>query len=256
MRIQGALKAGLAAAALLGAALLVAAPAPVAAMGVLPGQPLVQAPRVCAMGVVAINRRCRVVDFAKLGVIDHRVWYYAYYATHWADRHGRMDRGFPVIFYLQRPATLRLGLWVNDAPGLAGKWAFTPPPRPVLIRRPDATYLGLSLKAVKGPDDQRLFKLDKTHWRYVEILHLADAEQAKVDAAIPRDCQATNDALYDWSTLRLRTPLIDRNGGAPCGSVVSEIDPRLKGLFVVRSELIKPGAPLTPQVRDPNSPSR
>ena len=126
----------------------------------------------------------------------------------------------------------------------------------MLIRRPGATYLGLSLKAVKGPDDQRLFKLDKTHWRYVEILRLADAEQAKVDSAIPRDCQATNDALYDWATLRLRTPLIDRNGGLPCGTVVSEIDPREKGLFVGWSELIKTAPPLTPQVRDPNSPSR
>ena len=242
MRLPGALKAGL-----LALALLAGAPAPAMALpGVLPGQPLVQAPRVCAMGIVAINRRCRVIDFAKIGVVDHRAWYYAFYATHWADRHGRMDRGFPILFYLQRPATLRLGLWVNDAPGLAGKWATTPPPRPVLIRRPDATYLGLSLKAVKGPDDQRLFKLDKTHWRYVEILHLADAEQAKVDAVIPRDCQATNDALYDWAALRLRTPLVDRDGGKPCGMVVSEIDPRKTGVAVVASSLVRPAAPLTP----------
>jgi len=251
LRIRSALKAGLAA-----QLLLVAAAPPSAAAGALPGQPLVQAPRVCATGIVAINRRCRVIDFTEIGVIDHRVWYYAFYATHWADRHGRMDRGFPVIFYLQRPATLRLGLWVNDAPGLADKWATTPPPRPVLIRRPDATYLGLSLKAVKGPDDQRLFKLDKTHWRYVEVLHLADAEQAKVDAVIPRDCQATNDAVYDWATLRLRTPLIDRDGGKPCGAVISEVDPRVKGLFVVASALVPAAAPLTPQVRAPNSPSR
>ena len=242
MRLPGPLKAGL-----LALALLAAAPAPAMALaGVLPGQPLVQAPRVCAMGIVAITRRCRVIDFAKIGVVDHRAWYYAFYATHWADRHGRMDRGFPILFYLQRPATLRLGLWVNDAPGLAGKWATTPPPRPVLIRRPDATYLGLSLKAVKGPDDQRLFKLDKTHWRYVEILHLADAEQAKVDAVIPRDCQATNDALYDWAALRLRTPLVDRDGGKPCGMVVSEIDPRKTGVAVVASSLVRPAAPLTP----------
>ena len=242
MRILGALKAGLAA-----LALLAAAPAPASALGgVLPGQPLVQAPRVCAAGVVAINRRCRVADFIAIGVIDHRAWYYAFYATHWADRHGRMDRGFPILFYLQRPATLRLGLWVNDAPGLSGKWATTPPPRPVLIRRPDATYLGMSLKAVRGPDDQRLFRLDKTHWRYVEILHLADAEQAKVDAAIPTTCQATNDALYDWTTLQLRTPLIDRASGKPCGAVLSEVDPRSKGVFVVSSTLIRPAAPLTP----------
>ena len=101
-------------------------------------------------------------------------------------------------------------------------------------------------RGLDGPDDQRLFKLDKTHWRYVEILHLADAEQAKVDAVIPRDCQATNDALYDWATLRLRTPLVDRDGGKPCGMVVSEIDPRLTGVAVVASSLVRPAAPLTP----------
>ena len=241
MRISGALKAGLSA-----LALLVGVSASGEAGAILPGQPLVQAPRVCAMGIVALNRRCRVIDFVKMGVIDHKVWYYAFYATHWADRHGRMDRGFPIIFFKQGPATLRLSLWVNDAPGLAGKWATTPPPRPVVIRRPDATYLAMSLKAVKGPDDQRLFRLDKIHWKYVEILHLPAPEQAKVDAVIPRNCQATNDAVYDWPTLRLRTPLIDRDGGGSCGMVISEVDPRPAGLFVVSSALARPGPPLTP----------
>jgi hypothetical protein len=241
MRISGAVKAGLTALMLLAAAPAIGAPTKA-----LPGQPLVQAPRVCAMGIVAINRRCRVIDFTKLGTIDHREWYYAFYATHWADRHGRMDRGFPVIFYLQRPATLRQGLLVNDAPGLADKWALTPPPRPVLIKRPAGTYLGLTLKAVRGPADQRLFKLDKIYWRYVEIFHHPAADQAKIDAVIPRNCQATTDELYDWATLRLRTPLIDRDGGKPCGAVISEIDLRQKGVTIASSTLDRAPAPLTP----------
>ena len=44
----------------------------------LSGQPLVQAPRVCASGVAPLNRRCKVIDFAKLGVVDHKAWYYAF----------------------------------------------------------------------------------------------------------------------------------------------------------------------------------
>src|ERR1700722_20694528 len=67
----------------------------------LPAQPLVQAPRVCAPGIVPINRRCRVIDFAGLGAFENKDWYYAFYDTHWADRHGRQDRGFPVIFFLE-----------------------------------------------------------------------------------------------------------------------------------------------------------
>src|ERR1019366_9669604 len=125
----------------------------------LPAQPLVQAPRVCAPGIVPINRRCRVVDFAPLGAVKGHSWYYAFYTTHWADRHGHHDRGFPVVFFLQQPATLRLSLWVDDAPGLAGHWALTAPTRPVLIQTPDGVYLGFTLKAAQGPDDQRLFRL-------------------------------------------------------------------------------------------------
>src|ERR1700756_3638578 len=109
-----------------------------------PAQPLVQAPRVCAAGVVPIDRRCKVVDFAELGEANGRRWFYGFYATHWADRHGRHDRGFPVIFYLQRPATLRLSLWLNDEPGLSGLLAKTAPSRPVLIVQPDAVYIGFT----------------------------------------------------------------------------------------------------------------
>jgi len=230
------------------------------AAGVLPGQPLVQAPRVCATGVIAINHRCKVIDFAKLGVIDHRAWYYAFYATRWADRHGRMERGFPVFFYLQRPATLRLGLWVNDAPGLSGKWGRVAPPRPVLIPRPDGTYLGLSLKAVKGPDDQRLFKLNKLHWAYVEILRREPADLARIEAAVPDDCQTTHDELYDWAGFRLRTPLAGRDDGRACGVVISDIDIRENRVVILRSMLERPtprpAPPLTPALADHTSPSR
>jgi hypothetical protein len=253
MRIVGALRGFLAATAVMAAA------APAWAINgayVLPGQPLVQAHRVCAMGIVALNRRCTVLDFAKLGVIDHRAWYYAFYSTHWADRHGRMTRGFPVFFYLQKPATLRLGLWVNDAPGIADKWAKVPPIRPVLIRRPDATYLGLSLKAVKGPDDQRLFRLDKTHWRYVEILHRKDDQQAKIDAAVPDACKQANTDYFDWPSFRLVTPLVERDSGANCGALVSTIDIRDNHVAILSVTTLKPGAPLTSAPADHTSPSR
>ena len=108
-------------------ATLAASPAWAGWPNVSSAQPLVQAPTRCSPNIVPINHRCRVVDFAPLAVFDGRAWYYAFYATHWADRHGRRDRGFPVLLYLEPPATLRLGLWVNDAPGLDGRWAQTPP---------------------------------------------------------------------------------------------------------------------------------
>jgi len=186
----------------------------------LPAQPLVQAPRVCAPGIVPINRRCHVVDFAPLGAFKGRDWYYAFYDTHWADRHGHHDRGFPVIFYLQPPATLRLGLWVDDAPGLAGRWALTAPARPVLIQAPDAVYLGFTLKAVEGPDDQRLFRLTGTHWRSIDVDDRSSADQARLDAATPVGCTQGADWLYDWPTMQLRVPLKADLGGS-CGTIVA-----------------------------------
>ena len=124
----------------------------------LSAQPLVQAPLRCAPGIVPINRRCRVVEFAKLGDFTDRAWYYAFYATHWADRHGRLDRGFPVVFYLEQPATLRLSLWVDDAPGLAGRWAMTAPARPVLIERPPAIFLAAPRTVCSHPYSRALFR--------------------------------------------------------------------------------------------------
>ena len=200
-----------------------------------PAQPLIQAPRVCAAGVVPLNRRCHVMQFAKIGAFAGRDWYYAYYATHWADRHGKLDRGFPVVFYLQRPATLRLSLWVDDAPGLAGlHWARTPPPPPVLIQRPEATYLGFSLKAVRGPADQRLFRLDGRHWRPVNVLRRSDADQAMITQALPADCSPVDDGLYDWGAFQLRIALRTEASG-PCGTLVAGITPHLNHLDLTKA---------------------
>jgi len=203
-----------------------------------PAQPLVQADRVCASGVVPINRRCHVVDFAKLGTFSGRDWYYAFYATHWADRHGRLNRGFPLVFYLERPATLRLSLWVDDAPGLAGKWARTAPARPVLIQRPGATYLGLSLKAVRGPDDQRLFRLDGRHWRPVNVLRRSRGDEDLIKRTTPDDCHPVDDGLYDWSAFQLKIGLKTDSGG-PCGTLVAELKPHHGHLDLTKATVIR-----------------
>jgi hypothetical protein len=208
------------AAALAVVAGLAAGPARAGWPNALPAQPLIQAPRVCAPGIVPINRRCHVVDFAPLGAIKGRDWYYAFYDTHWADRHGHHDRGFPVIFYLQQPATLRLGLWVDDAPGLAGRWALTAPARPVLIQTPDAVYLGFTLKAVEGPDDQRLFRLTGTHWRNIDVDDRSSADQTRLDAATPVGCTQGADWRYDWVAMQLLVPLKADLGGS-CGTIVA-----------------------------------
>ena len=200
---------------------LVAGPARAGWPSALPAQPLVQAPRVCAPGIVPLNRRCYVVDFAPVGAFKGRSWYYAFYHTHWADRHGHHDRGFPVIFYLEQPATLRLSLWVDDAPGLAGRWALAAPTRPVLIQKPDGSvYLGFTLKAVEGPDDQRLFRLSGTHWRIIDILDRSSDDQARLDAMTPAGCTQANNWGYDWTAFELRVPLKADLGGT-CGTIVA-----------------------------------
>ena len=216
------------------------APPPFAAAwpNVESAQPLVQAPRLCASGVVPINRRCHVVDFAKIGTFEGRDWYYAFYATHWADRHGRLNRGFPVVFYLERPATLRLSLWIDDAPGLAGKWARTAPPQPVLIQKPGAIYLGFSLKAVKGPDDQRLFRLDGKHWRAVNVLRRSIGDEALINQTTPPDCAPVDDGLYDWSAFQLRIAL-KKDSGAPCGTVVADLKPHHSHLDLTHAVLAR-----------------
>lgn len=266
MRINGWLT-GLAAAL----ALCAVRPAQASAWpNTLPAQPLVQAHRVCASGIVYLNRRCRVIDFGPLGqTTDGRHWYYAFFTTHWADRHGRMDRGFPVIFYLQKPATLRLGLWINDEPGLAGHWALTPPVRPVLIKRPEADYLGFTLKATRELDDQRLFRQDKQHWKEIDIVHHSDADQARLDAVTPSGCEAADEGFYDWTNfwlvLALREPLTH----TPCGYLTAEL--AVSGTKIVITSAVyhkaeakahgaptpvAPAQPLTSAPHGPNSPSR
>jgi hypothetical protein len=203
-----------------------------------PAQPLVQAPRVCASGIVPINRRCKVVQFAKIGTFADRDWYYAFYATHWADRHGKLNRGFPVIFYLEKPATLRLSLWVDDAPGLEGRWARTPPPDPVLIQRPDDTFLGFSLKAVHGPDDQRLFRLDGVHWKPVNVLRRSSADEDLISKAAPADCTPVDEGLYDWSAFQLRIGL-KTSSGAACGTLVADIRPNSGHVDLTKAVVVR-----------------
>jgi hypothetical protein len=213
----------------LGFALLVCAfahPALAAWPNAIPAQPLVQAPRVCALGVtnLILNRRCKVEDFAKLGHYQGHDWYYAFYGVRWADRHGRIERAYPIFFYLQKPATLRLGLWINDEPGLAGRWARTPPPRPIVIKRPDGVYLGMTLKAVRGQDVQRLFRLKPdNHWTNISVLYRSDQDNAVLDAVIPKRCGGVDEGAYDWSSFRFNLALKDRGDGAPCGVVSAAI---------------------------------
>jgi len=188
----------------------------------VPAQPLVQAPRVCALGItnLILNRRCKVEDFVKLGHYEGHDWYYAYYGVRWADRHGRIERAYPIFFYLQKPATLRLGLWINDEPGLAGKWATTPPERPIVIDRPDGVYLGMTLKAVRGQDDQRLFRLKKDmHWTTISVLYRSDEDRAVLNAIIPKHCTPVDEGAYDWASFRFRLALKEKGGGDPCGVV-------------------------------------
>jgi len=203
-----------------------------------PAQPLVQAQRLCASGVVPINRRCHVVDFSKIGNFEGRDWYYAFYATHWADRHGRLDRGFPVVFYLERPATVRLSLWVDDAPGLAGRWARTAPPPPVLVRRPGGIFLGFSLKAVRGPDDQRLFRLDGRHWRAMNVLRRSNADEALIGQTTPADCSPVDEGLYDWSAFQLRIAL-RKDSGQSCGVLVADLKTHHNHLDLTKAVLAR-----------------
>jgi hypothetical protein len=205
----------------------------------LPAQPLVQAPRVCASGIVPINRRCHVIDFAPLGTFKGRDWFYAFYDTHWADRHGRQDRGFPVIFYLERPATLRLSIWVDDAPGLAGHWALTAPPRPTLIVRPEAIYLGFTLQGLRAADDQRLFRLSGVHWKALEIMHPSFSDQSRLAAAAPAGCARTQTWRYDWASFTLRAPMRRVLGGADCGTIVAGLSVRRDRLALTSVRLTR-----------------
>ena len=202
-------------------------------------QPLIQAPRVCAAGIVPIDRRCRVVAFGKLGGFSKRQWFYAFYATHWADRRGRHDRGFPIIFYREGRATLRLSLWVDDAPGLAGKWAMTAPPPPVVVQRGEDVFLGFSLKAERGPDDQRLFRKEGVRWKQLNVLNRSDADQAVIDGAMPAGCSAADDGLYDWTAFQLRIPL-SRDKTTPCGVMVVDLAPKGLNLTLTKAVVVHP----------------
>jgi hypothetical protein len=184
---------------------------------------------------VPLNRRCRVVDFADLGVIEGREWYYAFYDTHWADRHGKMDRGFPIVFYLQKPATLRLGLWIDDAPGLAGQWARKAPARPILVTRPEALYLGFTLKAVRGQDDQRLFRKDGLHWKVVSILYRSAEDQTVLDGVMPKRCEPVDDGDYDWSRFRLVMALKTMGAGDPCGTLTADLEVRKDRIYLTEA---------------------
>jgi len=236
--------------AMLSLALLASAsPARAGWPNAIPAQPLVQARMRCALGIAPINRRCHVIDFADLGVQGGRHWYYAFYATHWADRHGKMDRGFPIFFYLQKPATLRLGMWVNDEPGLAGIWARTPPPRPIIVTRPDGVYLGLTLKAVRGQDNQRLFRQDDTHWKSIIVLYRSDEDKALIAAAMPKHCDGVDDGAYDWANFRYVLTL-KTTSGDPCGAIVSNLEVRKDRVYLTDA-VFSPPADLAAPGRRP-----
>jgi hypothetical protein len=205
-----------------------------------PAQPLVQAPRICMPNIVPINHRCRVVVFQPLGELDGRPWYYAFFTTHWADRHGRMDRGFPIFMYLERPTTLRLGLWVNDAPGLAGRWAQLPPPPPVLIRQPEATYLGITLRNAGGSTpDQRLFRLAGIRWQQIKILRRSAEDQAVIDAATPHGCSIGGDSLFDWTTFQATWALKTDLTSSPCGALVAGLAVRGEHLALTEAHVVR-----------------
>jgi len=208
------------------ATLLVADPACASGWpNAMPAQPLVQASRICAPNIVELRRRCRVLDFSTLGQTkDGRKWYYAFFTTHWADRHGKMDRGFPVIYYLEGAATLRLSLWLNDEPGLAGHWALIAPTRPLLIERGKGDYLGFTLKTSRDLDDQRLFwRSSKKKWREVNVLHRSDADQGRLDAATPPGCEAADDGYFDWARFTFVQALRHGLTHAPCGFLVADL---------------------------------
>lgn len=206
----------------------------------MPAQPLVQAQLRCAPGIVPINRRCRVIDFAPLGQFAGRSWYYAFYDTHWADRHGSQDRGFPVIFYLEQETTLRLSLWVDDDPDLAGRWAVTAPSRPVVIERPEGIYLGFTLQGPDGPDDQRLFRLDTaTHWKGVDIMHRSQADRDKLDGATPPGCGRTDAWRYDWVAFALRAPLRTDLTRGDCGVIVAPLAVQKDHVSLIEAKLVR-----------------
>jgi len=211
-----------------------------------PAQPLVQAPRVCALGItnLILNRRCKVEDFAKIGHFQGHDWYYAFYGVRWADRHGTIERAYPIYFYLQKPATLRLGLWINDEPGLAGKWAMTPPARPIVIERPDGIYLGATLHAVRGQDVQRLFRLKPdNHWTNIGVLYRSVEDRLLLDAVTPKRCMPVDDGAYDWTSFRFNMALKERSSGDPCGMVSTALLIKKDRAYLVDAVL---AAPLPP----------
>jgi len=223
----------------------------------IPAQPLVQGPRVCALGItnLILNRRCKVEDFARIGHFQGHDWYYAFYGVRWADRHGTIERAYPIFFYLQKPATLRLGLWINDEPGLAGKWAMTPPLRPIVIKRPDGVYLGVTLHAVRGQDVQRLFRLKPdNHWTNIGVLYRSVEDKLALDAVTPKRCMPVDDGAYDWSSFRFNLALKERSSGDPCGVVSTALMIKKDRAYLVDAVLAPTPGPVPVAPLDkPNS---
>jgi hypothetical protein len=207
--------------------------------GVESAQPLVQGPRRCSPNIVPIDRKCTVLAFEPLGTFDGRAWYYAFYATHWADRHGHQNRGFPVFLYLEKPATLRLGLWINDAPGLNGRWAWTKPPPPVIFRQDDEVYLGLTLKNVRATPDQRLFRLTGIRWRQINPLFRSDADEELIDKTTPRGCSLAGDAFFNWATQQVTWPLSADLTGGSCGTLVASFTVKGDGLPLTAAKVVR-----------------
>ena len=250
-------------------ALVCARPADADWPNVLAAQPLVQAPRVCPPMGITLNRRCRVIDFAPIGQgVDGHQWFYSFISLRWADRHGRKDRGYPVIFYQNGPATLRLSLWLNDEPGLDGRLAQTAQPRPMLLTQNGANYLGFTLKVAGEPDEQRLFRQNKSYWKDIPHLYHRTAEdQAKLVAAMPHGCEAADDGFYDWTDFWLVLALRETLTHAPCGYLTAPLAVSAKALTITAASYhkaetrpagseVKAPAALTPSAGGPTSQPR
>ena len=108
----------------------------------------------------------------------------------------------------------------------------------MLIQRPDATYLGFSLKSVRGPDDQRLFRLDGKRWRKVDVLRRSDADQALIAQTAPSDCSPIDDGLYDWDAFQLRIALRSESGGS-CGTLVADVAQRRNRLDLTKAIVVR-----------------
>ena len=95
------------------------------------------------------------------------------------------------------------------------------PPRPILIRQTEATFVGLTLRNVGAAPDQRLFRANGERWTQIKILGRSPEDAAKLDAATPHGCSLAGDSLFDWTGFQVSWPLKTDLTGSPCGVLVA-----------------------------------